>query len=177
MHLLPRRSVVARVSCCCVFSYRGHARFWNFYSTIPVDVVRVKSYMNCFFDSARVVIRVTINKLYLVPEWLVSGVVSMLWNWSLQDVAWLTDSFRRLRFSLAVHSGVLELLSCAFAGWPPFDPVWCERLPVFVVNTCMCRLSLRGAPLSRLPFAKEHSFGHPDVVHARDIAGPAKISM
>ena len=36
-------------------------RFWNFYSTIPVDVVRVKSYMNCLFDPARVVIRVTIN--------------------------------------------------------------------------------------------------------------------
>ena len=47
-----------------VFFDRGHPRFWNFYSTIPVDVVRVKSYMNCLFDLARVVIRVTINKLY-----------------------------------------------------------------------------------------------------------------
>ena len=28
------------------FLDRGHPRFWNFYSTIPVDVVRVKSYMN-----------------------------------------------------------------------------------------------------------------------------------
>ena len=36
-----------------VFFDRGHPRFRNFYSTIPVDVVRVKSYMNCFFDSAR----------------------------------------------------------------------------------------------------------------------------
>ena len=27
-----------------------------------VDVVRVKSYMNCLFDSARVVLRVTINE-------------------------------------------------------------------------------------------------------------------
>ena len=36
-----------------VFFDRGHPRFWNFYSTIPVDVVRVKSYMNYFFDSAR----------------------------------------------------------------------------------------------------------------------------
>ena len=59
---------------------RGHPRFWNFYSTIPADVVRVKSHMNCLFDPARVVIRVTINKLYFVPEWLVSGVVGMLWN-------------------------------------------------------------------------------------------------
>ena len=36
-----------------VFFDRGHPRFWNFYSTIPFDVVRVKSYMNCFFGSAR----------------------------------------------------------------------------------------------------------------------------
>ena len=36
--------------------------------------------MNCLFDPARVVIRVTINKLYFVPEWLVSGVVGMLSN-------------------------------------------------------------------------------------------------
>ena len=61
-----------------VFFDRGHPRFWNFYSTIPVDVVRVKSYMNCLFDLARVVIRVTINKLYFVSEWLVSGVVGDL---------------------------------------------------------------------------------------------------
>ena len=27
------------------FFYRGHPRFWNFYSTIPVDFIRVKSYM------------------------------------------------------------------------------------------------------------------------------------
>ena len=61
-----------------VFLDRGHPRFWNFYSTIPVAVVRVKSYMKSLFDPARVVIRVTINKLYFVPEWLVSGVVGML---------------------------------------------------------------------------------------------------
>ena len=35
-----------------VFLDCGHPRFWNFYSTHPVDVVRVKSYMNCIFDSA-----------------------------------------------------------------------------------------------------------------------------
>ena len=46
-----------------VFFDRGHPRFWNFYSTIPIDVVRVKSYMNCLFDPARVVIRVTVNKV------------------------------------------------------------------------------------------------------------------
>ena len=35
------------------FFNRGHPCF---YSTIPVDVVRVNSYMNCLFDPARVVI-------------------------------------------------------------------------------------------------------------------------
>ena len=33
-----------------VFFDRGHPRFWNFHSTISVDVVRVKSYMNCLFE-------------------------------------------------------------------------------------------------------------------------------
>ena len=61
-----------------MFFDRGHPRFWNFYSTIPVDVVKVKPYMNCLFDPVRVVISVTINKLNFVPEWLVSGVVGML---------------------------------------------------------------------------------------------------
>ena len=36
--------------------------------------------MNSLFDPARVVIKVTINKLYFVPEWLVFVVVIMLWN-------------------------------------------------------------------------------------------------
>ena len=30
-----------------VFLDGGHLCFWNFYSTIPVDVVKVKSYMKC----------------------------------------------------------------------------------------------------------------------------------
>ena len=63
-----------------VFFDRGHPRFWNFYSIIPVDVVRVSSYMNCLFDSARVVMRVMINKLYFVPEWLVFVLVGWLDN-------------------------------------------------------------------------------------------------
>ena len=52
-----------------VFFDRGHPRIWNFYSTIPVDVARVKSYMNCLSDPTCVVMRVTINKLYFVPGW------------------------------------------------------------------------------------------------------------
>ena len=45
-----------------VFFDHGHPRFWNCYSTIPVDVARVKSYVNYLFDPTRVVTRFTINK-------------------------------------------------------------------------------------------------------------------
>jgi len=33
-----------------VFFYRGHPCFRNFSSTIPVDAIRVKSYVNSFLD-------------------------------------------------------------------------------------------------------------------------------
>ena len=59
-----------------VFFDCGHPHFWNFYSTILVDVVRVKSYMNCLFEPAHVVIRVMINKLYLYFQ---SGLCLVLW--------------------------------------------------------------------------------------------------
>ena len=58
-----------------VFLDRGHPCLQNFYSTIPVDVVRVKSYVNCLFDAACVPMRITINKLYFVPKQVVSGVL------------------------------------------------------------------------------------------------------
>ena len=68
---------------------------WIFYSTIPVDVVRVKSYIYCLFDPARVVIRVTINTLYFVPEWLVSGVMGYALKWATKSYAslWPFRSF------------------------------------------------------------------------------------
>ena len=61
-----------------VFLDRGHTCFWNFYSTVPVDVVRVKSYVNRLLDPACVTMRITINKLYIIPNRVVSGVVSVL---------------------------------------------------------------------------------------------------
>ena len=60
-----------------VFLDRGHPCFRNFYSTIPVNVVRVKSYVNRLFDPACVLMRITINKLYFVTKRDVSGVVSV----------------------------------------------------------------------------------------------------
>ena len=65
-----------------VFFDREHPRFRNFYSTVPVDVVRLKSYVNCPFDLTSVPVRITINKLNLIPKRLVSGVLGVLWNGS-----------------------------------------------------------------------------------------------
>ena len=47
----------------------------NFYFTVHVDVVRVKSYVSRLFDPACVTNRITINKLYFIPKRVVSGVV------------------------------------------------------------------------------------------------------
>ena len=60
-----------------VFFDRGHRRFWNSNSTIPVDVVRVKSYVNRLSDPASVPMRITITKLFIIPKRIVSGVVGV----------------------------------------------------------------------------------------------------
>ena len=46
-----------------VFLDHGNPCFWNFNSTIPVEVVRVKSYVNRLFDPVCVPVWITINKL------------------------------------------------------------------------------------------------------------------
>ena len=63
-----------------VFLDRGNPRFGNFNSAIPVDVIRVKSYMNSFLDPSGVPVRVSINKLYLVPKQVMAGLVGVLRN-------------------------------------------------------------------------------------------------
>ena len=57
---------------------RMHACFWNLNSAIPIDVFRVRSYVNCLFDPKCVVMRITINKFNFVPECL----MSVLWSCS-----------------------------------------------------------------------------------------------
>ena len=101
-----------------VFSDRGHPRFWNFYSTIPVDIVRVKSYMNCLFDPARLVVRVTINELYFVPEWLMSGVVGMLWNGGGLGTGESNVSIVLLNSVLHRSSSLSDVHLAAFTGNP-----------------------------------------------------------
>ena len=46
-----------------VLSDRRYLSFWNFDSTISIDVIRMKSYMDSLFDPTCVPVRVTINKL------------------------------------------------------------------------------------------------------------------
>ena len=50
--LLPRRSAVALLSCYCV-SWWWASMLLEFLSTIPVDVVKVKSYMKCMLFTRR----------------------------------------------------------------------------------------------------------------------------
>ena len=49
-------------------SVRRHPHFRNVNSTVPVDFVRVKSYVNSLFNSTRVPVRVLVNKLNLDSE-------------------------------------------------------------------------------------------------------------
>ena len=52
---------------------RGHPCFRNFNSVIPVDVIRVKSYVNSLFNPTGVPMWVSVNnKLNLIPERIVA---------------------------------------------------------------------------------------------------------
>ena len=51
----------------------SNLRFRNLNSTVPVDVVRVKSYVNSLYNSTRVPVRVSVNKLNFIPERIISG--------------------------------------------------------------------------------------------------------
>ena len=51
----------------------GHPSLKNFYSTVPVGVARVTSYVNCLFDPVSVPVRITINKLNLILKRLCCG--------------------------------------------------------------------------------------------------------
>ena len=59
---------------------RGHLCFRNFNSPIPVDVIKLKSYVNSFLYPACVPVRVSINKLDLVPDGIVASLVGLFRN-------------------------------------------------------------------------------------------------
>ena len=55
-----------------------HTAHWNFNPTIPLDVVKVKSFVSRFFNPSCVPMQVSINKLKFVPEQMVGGRITVL---------------------------------------------------------------------------------------------------
>ena len=58
----------------------SHQRFRNFNSTVPIDVVRVKSSVNSLVNSTVVPVRVSVNKLNFVPERIMPGLIGVFRN-------------------------------------------------------------------------------------------------
>ena len=56
---------------------RGHPRFWNFSPIIPVDVVRMKYYVNRIFHPTGVPMWVSVNKLNLISERIVTRCIAV----------------------------------------------------------------------------------------------------
>ena len=63
-----------------VYFDNDHSCFTKFNSTIPVDIIGVKSYVNSFLDPTRIPVRISINKLDLVRDSLVAGLVGVFRN-------------------------------------------------------------------------------------------------
>ena len=55
-----------------------HTAHWNFNPTIPVDVIKVKTFVNGLFNPSCVPMQVSINKLNFVPERKVAGGITVL---------------------------------------------------------------------------------------------------
>ena len=63
-----------------MLSDRRYPSFWNLDSTISIDVIRMKSYMDSLFDPTCVPVRVTINKLNFFPNRKMPHFVSVFRN-------------------------------------------------------------------------------------------------
>ena len=75
-----------------VLSDRRYSSFWNFDSTISVDVLRMKSYMDSLLDPTCVSVRITINKLNFFPNRKMPRFVKMLLP--LVKICYLSPMFR-----------------------------------------------------------------------------------
>ena len=63
-----------------VYFDRGNPCFRNFNSTIPVDVIRVKSSVNSLLDPTCLPVMMSINKLDLIPDGIVASLVDVFRN-------------------------------------------------------------------------------------------------
>ena len=61
-----------------VFFDRRHPSFWDFNSSVLVDVIRLKSHVNYLFHPACREMMISINTLNFVPERAGSGVIGVL---------------------------------------------------------------------------------------------------
>ena len=91
-----------------VFFDRGHPCFRNFNSTIPVDVVRVKSYVNSFLDPTCVPVRISINRLDLVPDRIVTGLVG-IFSWVCSETAEVWVRASRISLSCSLILSCIDL--------------------------------------------------------------------
>ena len=62
---------------CYMLSDRWHPRFRSLNSTVPVDIVKVKSYVNNRFNSMRVPVRVSVNKFNFVTEEIMHSLIGV----------------------------------------------------------------------------------------------------
>ena len=83
--------IISTIRCCSltgplcgssavVLSDRRYPSFRNFDSTISIDDIRMKSYMDSLFDPTCVPVRITINKLNFFPNRKMPRFVSVLRN-------------------------------------------------------------------------------------------------
>ena len=75
--MFRREFAPSAIRCCTTLLLCRHPHFGNFNSAVPVDVIRVKSYVDSFLDPMGVPVRVSINKLYLVPQRIMDSLVGM----------------------------------------------------------------------------------------------------
>ena len=106
-----------------VFFDRGHPCFRNFNSTIPVDVVRVKSYVDSFLDPTCVPVRSTISKLDLVPNRIVACLVGVF---SANSVGIQLQVSSNKKLEKLVITNILP------DKWSPGEPITVEN---FVIDT------------------------------------------
>ena len=103
-----------------VFLDRGYPCFRNFYSTIPVDVVKVKSYVNRLFDPACVPMSITINNCTSFP----SGLCPVLLACSETAEVWVRTS-RMSRSCSLILSCIWSSGQRTWARHPPFHNSLC----------------------------------------------------
>ena len=128
-------SIISASSCslsdplqlCCIF-YHGHPCLRNLNSTIPVDVIRVKSYVDSFLDTTSVQVRIAINKLTL--SW---GETTLSWG----ETTWRETSFQIVSWACSetAEDGALGTVVSPQSRFPQIKGI---------LSRCSARANLTG---------------------------------